>query len=235
MKTTSHGTFSYEKDEWDDSENRYMVYLDDEEIGEISMTYKWRKGCSNAHGWTDVKEGRDKWYFCDFEPKHMSQGDSPSDAINRMFDGDEFHNIKGAFKRCVELICQHLDYVQLSAAQNDLIEMSLDKSLRERRADVEHLGQIGIDLHDGKGWTMFWHVDMDDDWREDYGLDEDISVWDARTFIAPPVAGFSMFADSAAECTNVPHLLEEGASIDDIIVMSIDGDEAVWIRDGVVE
>ena len=34
MKTTSHGTFSYEKDEWDDSENRYMVYLDDEEIGE---------------------------------------------------------------------------------------------------------------------------------------------------------------------------------------------------------
>ncbi len=100
--------------------------------------------------------------------------------------------------------------------------------------DFSHLGQIGIDLHDGNGWTMFWHVAIDDDWREDYGLDEDISVWDARTILSPPVAGFSMFADSAAECTNVPHLLDEGASIDDIVVMSIDGEEAVWVRDEVV-
>lgn len=214
MKSTEHGIFTYEKDDWETDENRYVVYLDDEEIGEISMTYNWRKGYSNAHGWTDVKEGRDKWYFCNFEPKHMSHGDHPSDVINRVFKGDEFHNVKGAFKRCVEMVCETL---------------SLPEEVPE---DVQHLGQIGLDL--GDGWTMFWHDDVNDDWREDYGLDEDATVWGSRHVIEPPVAGFTMFADSSAECTNVPHLLEEGASIHDIVVMSIDGEMAVWVRDGVI-
>jgi|14_taG_2_1085336.scaffolds.fasta_scaffold177889_1 hypothetical protein len=96
--------------------------------------------------------------------------------------------------------------------------------------DLDHLAQVGLDLHDGNGWTMFWNVQMDDDWREQYELDGDISVWDARDSLAP-VKGFEMFADSAAECTNVPHLIEEyGATKDDLIIMQIDGDEAVFVR-----
>ena len=114
MKQTKHGLFHYEHDGYTPTEspdqNEYLVYLDDEQIGSIILTYNTSKGCSNRYGWVDVRDDRNGWAFCQFDLDILPQQDNhPSTAINAEFPPYEFHNIKGAFKRCVELICQHLD------------------------------------------------------------------------------------------------------------------------------
>jgi len=101
--------------------------------------------------------------------------------------------------------------------------------------DISHFGRIALNLEDGNGWTYFAHIQLDDDWRCEYDLPCSISPWDARASLVP-VNGFEMFADSAAECTNVPALIDDyGATVDDIIVMTIDGEEAVFVRSEVVQ
>lgn len=117
MKNTPHGTFSYEHDGYTPSEtpdeNNYLVYLDDEQIGEICMSYNTRKGYSNRYGWTDVRGSRIGWSFAQFDHDILPHQGHPSSAINAQFPADEFHNIKGAFKRCVELICEQLDSLEV--------------------------------------------------------------------------------------------------------------------------
>ena len=114
MKQTKHGLFHYEHDGYTPTEspdeNTFFVYLDDEGIGEIALTYTTTKSYSSRYGWTDVRGERSDWVFSQFENDVLPHdGEHPSSAITMTFPADEFHNIKGAFKRCVELICQHLD------------------------------------------------------------------------------------------------------------------------------
>lgn len=114
MKQTKHGLFHYEHNGYTPTEspdeNTFYVYLDDEGIGEITLSYTTSKSYSNRYGWTDVRGERSDWAFCQFDHDVLPHdGEHPSSAINMSFAADEFHNIKGAFKRCVELICQHLD------------------------------------------------------------------------------------------------------------------------------
>jgi len=115
-KTTPHGTFSYEHDDYTVSEspdqNEYYVYLDDEQIGSIILSYDTSKGCSNRYGWTDVRGSRNGWSFVQFDHDILPHQGHPSSAINAEFYADEFHNIKGAFKECVRRICEQLDSVK---------------------------------------------------------------------------------------------------------------------------
>ena len=114
MKQTKYGVFSYEDDGYTPSESpeekTYTVYLDDTDLGQITLAYETRKGCSNAHGWTDVREGRKEWYFHQFDHEILPHsGEHPSFNINMEFEPYHFHSIKGAFKHCVEIICATLD------------------------------------------------------------------------------------------------------------------------------
>lgn len=114
MKNTSHGTFRYEHDGNtpidDPGQNEYYVYLDGKEIGYISLNYEVDSSLSNRYGWCQVRGDRYSWTFHNFDHDILPQEDNnPIHATNMEFPPHEFHNIKGAFKRCVELICQHLD------------------------------------------------------------------------------------------------------------------------------
>jgi len=167
MKTTKYGEFTYEDDGYTPSESpeekTYEIYLDDEQIGMIVLQYHTRQGYSNAHGWTDVREGRDCWYFHDFDEGIMPI-EGPG-AVNMEFPPHRFHNIKGAFKHCVEIVCEALDEMETAqvrgmAQQKDVCVMC-DHLIAEHDEDslrscFTSLHLASLDDHQHEEWVEFY-------------------------------------------------------------------------------
>ena len=57
-------------------------------------------------------------------------------------------------------------------------------------------------------------------------------LWNARDKLEPPYHGYVMFASSAPD-VNVPHLLDEGYTEDDIVIVTYDDGkhETIWIKE----
>ena len=53
-------------------------------------------------------------------------------------------------------------------------------------------------------------------------------LWNARDKLDPPYKGYVMFASSDPD-TNIPHLLEKGYSLDDIVIVEYNDHETIWV------
>lgn len=53
-------------------------------------------------------------------------------------------------------------------------------------------------------------------------------LWEARDKLDPPYKGYIMFASSCPD-TNVPHLIEEGYTADEIVIVEYGDHETIWI------
>jgi hypothetical protein len=147
MKETQYGTYHYESDGYSASEqpemNEYEVYLNDEQIGSISLHYRTSETYSMRHGGGHERNERQMWTFQmfameddgDFSPQIPTDEEftyqsssrwtrskketipvgycHPSDAITAMFSPSRFHNIKGAFKHFIALHTAWLDRVMV--------------------------------------------------------------------------------------------------------------------------
>ena len=53
-------------------------------------------------------------------------------------------------------------------------------------------------------------------------------LWEARDKLDPPYKGYIMFASSCPD-TNVPHLIDQGYEVEEIVIVEYGEHETIWI------
>lgn len=53
-------------------------------------------------------------------------------------------------------------------------------------------------------------------------------LWEMASLLEPPYKGYIMFASSCPD-TNVPHLIEEGYEVEEIVIVEYGEHETIWI------